>query len=55
MQKAILTFEDAEDGQLHISMEFEPEVSEETRSSAVSVAIQCMDFITKKLGGSDPE
>lgn len=49
MQKATLTFSDGDDGQLHISMEFEPEVSDETRSGAVACALKCMEYITDTL------
>jgi hypothetical protein len=49
MQKATLTFTDGDDGQLHISMEFEPQISDETRSGAVACALKCMDYITGTL------
>ena len=54
-QKATLTFTDGDDGQLHISMVFDPEITDDTRSSAVSCAIRCMDLITKNLGPGEDE
>lgn len=48
-QKAVLTFTDNLDGTLGISMTFEPEVSDETRSGAVRCAISCMDYIVARL------
>lgn len=49
MQKATLTFSDGDDGQLHISIKFEPEVSDETRSGAVACAFKCMEYINDTL------
>lgn len=49
MQKATLTFTDGEDGQLHISMEFEPEITDEATSGAVTCAVKCMEYITDTL------
>lgn len=49
VQKAVLTFTDSDDGQLHIQMKFDPEISDETRSGAVSCALRCMDYITGTL------
>lgn len=49
MQKAILTFTDNDDGTLGISVVFEPEISDETRSGAVNCAIKCMEYISEVL------
>lgn len=48
MQKAILTFEDTEDNTLQMSVVFEPEITDDTRSYAAIAAIKCMDFIASK-------
>lgn len=48
-QTASLTFTDNLDGTLGISMKFEPDISDETRSGAVRCAISCMDYIVARL------
>ena len=50
-QKATLTFTDNPDGTLGVSMEFEPEVTDDTRSGAVHYAIKCLDHLNALLGG----
>lgn len=53
MQKAILAFVDNDDGTLGISMEFVPDITDETRSGAAHCAIKCMEFITDKLSSEE--
>lgn len=52
-QKATLIFTDGDDGQLHISMEFKPNISDETKSAAVSCAINCLDHVTNNLSNRE--
>ena len=54
-QKAILTFTHNPDGTLGISIVFEPEVTDETRSDAVSCAVNCLNYISDHLTEKEVE
>lgn len=49
MQKATLTFSDSDDGQMHICLEFDPEVENKTNSPAVVSALRCLEYVTDLL------
>jgi hypothetical protein len=53
MQKATITFSDGANGELHLSMEFDPEITDDTRSNAVAYALKCMDYVTGALQGKE--
>ena len=46
-QSATLKFTDGVYGQLHITMVFDPEINDETISTAVECAIQCLEHVNK--------
>lgn len=48
MQRAILTFTDAPGG-INITLTFEPEISDETKSAAVGAALNCLHYVAEKL------
>lgn len=52
-QQAIITLTDNDDGTLGVSMEFEPEVSDDTKSHAVHYALFLMDRLTEKIGSKE--
>jgi hypothetical protein len=52
-QKVVITIIDEEDGHLNVSVKFDPTITNDTKSNAVSLACDFLELVKKEASNQD--